>query len=168
NYSVVINNAAGSATSVDATLTVVVPPGNDDFADRIAVSGPTNSLSGNSLGASKEAGEPAHAGFPGGKSVWWSWTAPAGGNVLVTTFGSSFDTLLAVYTGSSVSSLTPITSNDQASGGNQSAVVFSAIFGTTYRIAVDGYAGDAGNISLNINQPTNAPVILTQPATQAA
>jgi uncharacterized delta-60 repeat protein len=167
NYSVVINNAAGSATSADATLTVVVPPANDNFANRIPVSGLTNSVSGSNLGASKEAGEPNHAGNSGGKSVWWSWTAPADGNVSMTTFGSSFDTLLAIYTGPSVSNLTVIASNDQAGGGNQSSVVFGSVAGTTYQIAVDGYLGDAGNISLNINQPTNAPVILTQPANQA-
>ena len=32
NYSVVINNAAGSTPSVNAILTVVLPPANDNFA----------------------------------------------------------------------------------------------------------------------------------------
>ncbi len=167
NYSVVINNAAGSATSVNAVLTVVLPPANDNFANRIAVSGLTNTVTGSNVGASKEAGEPDHAGFPGGKSVWWTWTAPASGNVSVTTFGSTFDTLLAVYTGSSAANLTLVASNDQAGGDDQSAVVFSSVSGTTYQIAVDGHFGDAGVIFLNINQPTNAPVILTQPANLA-
>ena len=29
--------------------------------------------------AHKEPGEPDHAGNPGGRSVWWQWTAPASG-----------------------------------------------------------------------------------------
>ena len=85
----------------------------------------------------------------------------------MTTFGSSFDTLLAIYTGSSVSMLTLIAINDDAGGGNGSSVVFRSVSGTTYQIDVDGYLGAAGNISLNIAQPTNTPVILTQPASQA-
>jgi len=141
----------------------VTPPPNDNFANRIALTGPTNSASGTNVGATKEFGEPAHAGNSGGKSVWWSWTAPASGNVLITTFGSSFDTLLAIYTGPSVSNPILIASNDDAGGGTQSAVVFSAASGTTYQIAVDGYFGDSGTISLNVTQPTNAPVILIQP-----
>ena len=32
---------------------------------------------GSNQNASKEVGEPNHAGDAGGKSVWWSWTAPS-------------------------------------------------------------------------------------------
>src|SRR5439155_15585934 len=90
-----------------------------------------------------------------GKSVWWTWTAPAGGSVTIKTAGSSFDTLLGVYTGTSVSTLTTIASNDD-SGGLQSSVTFNAIAGTTYRIAVDGYNGISGNITLNISQTVSS------------
>ena len=121
---------------------------------------------GTNVGATKEPGEPNHAGNSGGKSVWWSWTAPVSGNVSVTTVGSSFDTLLAVYTGTALSNLTGIASNGQA--GTQSAVVFNSVSGTTYQIAVDGYFGDSGTISLSIIQPTNVPMILIQPTNQTA
>jgi hypothetical protein len=40
--------------------------------------------------------EPDHDGNPGGKSVWWTWVAPANGLVTVSTQGSTFDTVLAV------------------------------------------------------------------------
>jgi hypothetical protein len=46
------------------------------------------------------------AGDAGGKSVWWRWTAPASGPVQVSLSGSAFSTLLAVYTGPTVGSLT--------------------------------------------------------------
>src|SRR5581483_1636061 len=50
---------------------------NDDFADRIRISGASGSIDGTNLGASKEDAEPAHAGNPGGASVWYRWTAAA-------------------------------------------------------------------------------------------
>src|SRR5439155_931840 len=140
--------------SSNAILALFMPPPNDNFANRIALSGFMDSVTATNVGASKELGEPDHAGNSGGKSVWWSWTAPANGNVTVTTFGSSFDTLLAIYTGPSVSNLILLASNDQAGGGSQSSNSFSAVSGMTYQIAVDGYFGAAGNILLNINQAT--------------
>ncbi|NLB54588.1 MAG: hypothetical protein GX811_02265 [Lentisphaerae bacterium] len=106
-------------------------------------------MTGSNVNASKETGEPNHAGHRGGKSVWWQWTASASGPVTINTFGSSFDTLLAVYTGTSVGSLTAIASNDD-SDSLQSQVQFSAVAGTTYRIAVDGWNGASGSITLRV------------------
>ena len=51
--------------------------------------------------------------------------------------GSSFDTLLGVYTGSAVSGLTLVASNDDLSSSTyQSRVTFSAAAGTTYRVVL--------------------------------
>ena len=53
--------------------------------------------------------------------------------------------------GTSVSTLTPVASNDEVSPYNlTSALTFNAVAGTTYRIAVDGYNGLAGNVVLNL------------------
>ena len=52
--------------------------------------------------ATKQAGEPDHAGAPGGQSVWFSWTPPQRRVLLSTCTHESAedpDTLLAVYTG---------------------------------------------------------------------
>jgi hypothetical protein len=128
-------------------------PFNDAFANAIVLRGTSGVTTGNNVNATEEAGEPAHASGPmGGRSVWWVWTAHAGGSVTISTFGSTFDTLLAVYTGNAVNALTHIASNDDAGGGLQSQVTFTAVAGTTYRIAVDGYYGAYGNIKLNWNQ----------------
>ncbi|HUT37086.1 MAG TPA: choice-of-anchor D domain-containing protein, partial [Planctomycetota bacterium] len=123
-------------------------PANDDFANATAVSGTSGQATGTNANATKETGEPNHAGNAGGASVWWRWTAPSGGDATINTFGSDFDTLIAVYTGSSVGALTLVASNDDT-GGLQSQVTFTAVAGTTYRIAVDGYGGDSGGIVLN-------------------
>jgi hypothetical protein len=73
--------------------------------------------------------------------------------VTISTIGSNFDTLLAVYTGTSVSALTEVAS-DHNNGANWiSQVVFTATAGTRYQIAVDGYFGSSGSITLNLTQP---------------
>lgn len=139
------------------------PPANDNFANTHTVAGCNGSLNGTNFGATKEAGEPSHdpAGNPGGSSVWYQWAAPISANVTIDTVGSNFDTLLAVYTGNSVNALgscdpTPgaVCKNDDSGGGLTSSVTFFATAGTTYRIAVDGWAGDVGNFVFNWNQST--------------
>src|SRR5437667_4729521 len=128
-------------------------PPNDAFANGQSLSGSTGSVSGSNVNATKETGEPNHAGNSGGHSVWYRWTAPANTPVTIDTIGSSFDTLLGVYTGSSVSTLTTIASNDDIDGPNQpSRVSFTPVAGTTYQIAVDGWNGDTGTITLNLVQ----------------
>ena len=69
-----------------------------------------------SANATKETGEPDHAGNPGGKSLWYCWTATTNTPVTFDTLSSTFDTLLAVYTGNNVSSLTVVTNSDDIAG----------------------------------------------------
>jgi HYR domain-containing protein len=103
------------------------------------------------LDATKEPGEPDHAGNPGGKSVWWRWVAPRSGPVLLQTSGTSFDSLLAVYTGAELSNLVLVASNDDPSeGGAAAELTFQAQTGTEYRIVVDGFDGGSGTIELRL------------------
>jgi photosystem II stability/assembly factor-like uncharacterized protein len=126
--------------------TTPAPP-NDDFASAQVMTGTTVTRAGDTNeGATKQAGEQSHAGNVGGASIWYRWTPTGSGQVTIDTFGSNFDTLLAVYTGSSVGLLTPIVSNDDT-GGLQSQVSFTATAGTTYQIAVDGYNGGTGALT---------------------
>ena len=52
-----------------SNLTVYVRPPNDNFANRITISGSSATVTGTNSGASKEPGEPNHAGQPGGISL---------------------------------------------------------------------------------------------------
>src|SRR5215468_2668870 len=124
-------------------------PANDVFASAQAISGAAGTTAGSSVGATKELGEPNHAGNPGGSSVWYSWTAPASGTLSFDTAGSTFDTVLAAYTGTSVGALTPLASNDDSGGSLTSRVSFAVAAGTTYKFAVDGYLGDFGSVTVN-------------------
>ena len=58
--------------------------------------------------------------------------------------------MLAVYTGTAVSALTLVASNDNTGGNLTSLVTFQAQAGSTYQIAVDGFGGGSGNILLNV------------------
>jgi subtilisin family serine protease len=131
-------------------LGITVPgPANDNFANRINIPSPAT-VTGSNVGATAETGEPIHAGRTSARnSVWWRFTPSASGSVTINTFGSNFDTVLAVYTGSSVSSLTEVASNDDFNG-LQSQVSFQGTAGTSYAIAVAGFGGAEGNISLTV------------------
>lgn len=119
-------------------------PPNDDLADAQDILGSLGIVDGTTVGATKETGEPDHAGDPGGSSIWYRWTAPASGRVEFATFGSDFDTVLAAYTGSAVNALTEVASNDDANGLPTSEIGFAVVQGTTYSVAIDGAGGDNG------------------------
>jgi hypothetical protein len=126
------------------------PPPNDNFSGAFAFSGSSVSATGTNVNATKETGEPNHGGDAGGKSAWWSWTAPSSGDVVIDTNGSSFDTLLGVYTGSAVNALALVAGDNNSGPNLTSRVSFAAIAGVTYNIAVDGTGGASGNITLNL------------------
>jgi hypothetical protein len=148
-YRIAVDGFVGDTGDIGLHLAAALPPANDDFANTASLgNGTTASVTGTNVDATKEAGEPDHADDPGGASVWYSWTAPSSGQFRVGTCNSEFDTLLAVYTGSPVSGLTEVASNDESPGPNcngqsQSELTLFATSATTYRIAVDGYSEGA-------------------------
>jgi subtilisin family serine protease len=102
-----------------------------------------------STGATREPDEPNHAGVPGGRSIWWKFTAPARGRLTVDTRGSGFDTVLAMYPSGSN---TAVASNDDAGFGSQWSQATCLISeGDTMFIAVDGYGGASGRVTLNVH-----------------
>lgn len=131
----------------------VFPPANDAFAAAQAISGASGSVAGSNVNATKEVGEPNHALNVGGSSIWYSWTAPAGGSVVFDTCTSAFDTTLAAYTGTAVNALSSRASNNDSaacgSGSRQSRISFVATASTTYRIAIDGSFGATGATTLH-------------------
>ncbi len=149
SYSVVVSD--GTATVVSASAKLVVNSVQDAFAQPRVIPGGGGRLLGSTLGATREPGEPFHAGNVGGHSLWFAWTAPASATVTVDTIGSNFDTLLAVYTGTVLTNLTLLAANDDGAGINfNSRLTFAATAGVTYLIAVDGYNGASGGVVLNI------------------
>ena len=158
-YRIAVDGWGGDTGSINVSAQFInsVPPPNDNFADAITLPGSGGSTSGSTVDATKQTGEPNHAGDEGGHSVWWNWTAPGNGTVAFSTAGSNFDTLLGVYTGTAVNALSEIASNDDDVGSLTSRVEFLATAGTTYRVAVDGWAGDVGSVSLSTQFTASAP-----------
>ncbi len=148
-YIAVNSNYWGESGDIILNWRKAVRPENDDFADAITLTGESGQTAGANTDATKETGEPNHVGWSGGKSVWWAWTAPETEYFYFDTHGSSFNTLLGVYTGPDVDSLTEIAGNDD-DGSDSSSLVFQAQSGVRYYIAVDGrWYGESGDIVLN-------------------
>lgn len=130
-----------------------VPP-NDRFINAAILVGSSVLTNANTLSATTEFGEPTQQSSRyGGKSVWYRWVAPRSGPVYLSTEWSEFDTMLGVYLGASITNLIPVAFNDDADGLRTSALVFDAVEGEEYRIAVAGYLGAGGEMVLMLNQP---------------
>ena len=155
-YWVKAKNSAGTSgfSSYNTGFATSSGPANNNFASRLVIPASGGTVSGSNVNATKESGEPFHHNISGGKSVWWTWTPSVSGTAVISTAGSSFDTILAVYTGSSVGALTARASDDDFEGGRTSQVSFSVTLGTAYQIAVDGYNGASGSISLRVTPPS--------------
>jgi len=146
------------------------PPANDNFAAAQIITGCSGSVTGANVAATHEVGEPQH--FPispagpgsGDRSVWYRWQAPVNGTFDITTAGSRYDTVLAIYTGSSFGSFSVVGRSDDVDSTNRtSKVTVAATAGTIYRIAVDGYnndssGGDFGPLTLNWTALTTCSV----------
>ncbi len=164
-YQIAVDGSMGATGSIVLQLALgpaATPPPNDNFANRITITGThLSNVTADNAGATREPDEPFHADALGGKSVWWTWTAPANGGVTLTTAGSVIDTILGVYTGNSLANLVFVAGNDEdplSTAGLESRVTFNATSGTTYQIAIDGYDGDEGFIRLRLDEDSVFPV----------
>ena len=140
---------------------LALPPANNNFSNRTVLSGATLTADGNNYLATTESNEPDPSGN-GTQSgtVWWSWIAPTNGPVSIQTDGSSFETLIDVYTGNTLAGLTCVASNlstvldnstnDPADAGISNRVIFTATAGTQYQIQISGLEF-SGRIHLQVN-----------------
>ncbi len=137
---------------------------NDMFSTPTDISGASGQITGSTVGAKREAGEPNHGSSTGQASIWYRWTAPSTGNLRLTTRGSSFDTLLAAYSGGAIGDLTQLAANDDSEGGLWSTVTIPVTEGTTYRVAIDGWGGRMGSTTLAWSLTEPAPEPTPEPA----
>ncbi len=131
-------------------------PANDDFDNAVVLVGDSATANGTIEGATKQSGEPDHAGVIGGASVWYRWKAPRSGLIRVVV-QSNFATLVGVYTGSAVGSLAEVGS-DSKQVLELTETHFRAVGGGEYWIAVDAAAGGgAGEFTLNLENTSAQP-----------
>ncbi len=148
---------------------VAAPPSNDNFAAAQEIFSPAGAP-GTLVDATAEAGEPDH--FPGLEAlstVWFKWRSPGTGIATFDTCYSDFDSVLAVYTGSTLNALQLQGNNDDSEdpalsctdpGQNDlgSVVRLSVTAGTEYRIAIDTVDVE-GAFHLFIHGPPSTPTI---------
>ena len=157
-----VRDRAGEQSSARLDIyaaTALVLPGNDRFADALPFGPDDPQRTGTTIGATAEAGEPAHAGSDAAHSVWFRYDATDTRTVTIGTCGSEFDTVLAVYRGSSPATLEPVKADDQSgcAGYGASKLSFDAVAGTTYWIALDGAFGESGRYRLALHQQPVVP-----------
>lgn len=148
-----VANANGAVDSRQALVSVdpvsTTTP-HDSFATPRLLTGFSGQAKDQNSQATGEPGEPDH----GGKSVplnslWYQWSAPADGELVVNTEGSNFDTVLAVYQGEQLGSLLLLRADDDSGEGFTSRVVLEVRKDSAYRIVADGYGSRTGEIVLN-------------------
>jgi hypothetical protein len=176
NFSVVaVATDANGHASVAAPARFQVRVGNDDFSDRIALHGLSAALRGYTDGATMELGEP-HGSSPGGRTVWWSWTAPASGPVIVNRRSSAnVPPTVSVYLGDELTNLTLVASSPVLEWPPDHAIefpgfrtedtfVFEAQAGLTYQVVVEDFAGEGGEVVVQLQVPR---AHLTSPSDQS-
>jgi hypothetical protein len=134
NYSALANTDDGSC---------IFLPANDNCATAEAIA-----CGGSSTGSTSNA---TASGFGGsnddGRDIWYSFTG-TGGVITVSLLGSSFDTYLRVY---DACGGTEVAFNDDVSDSElTSAVTFTSVLGTDYKISCGGYQGSAGGVVINL------------------
>jgi hypothetical protein len=146
-----------TAAAVAATLgfcSSAAGMASDSFAGAVDLGPGYPSDFGQNFSLTSEAGEGTHAGNPPSHSGWLKWTpSTANGNTGPVTMQlctlTSFDSVLAVYTGAAVNALTTVAENDDGCGTG-SRLTFNALDGQTYFIVIDGKAGASGNYNLKL------------------
>ncbi|HLH25960.1 MAG TPA: FecR family protein [Chloroflexota bacterium] len=167
-YYVQVGGFNGAFGTLQVHFQPATPPPNDNFANAQAAA--PGQFTASTVAATTEPGEPlvvdaACAPTTGGTlgaTVWYTYTTPIPAQVTIDTFGSDFDTVLAVYTGNALGSLSRVACNDDAQG-TQSQLTFAATPGTTYRVQVGGFGGAVGNLVVNFSQSPGPGVPRVQP-----
>ncbi|MBO7206652.1 MAG: hypothetical protein J6W10_03455 [Kiritimatiellae bacterium] len=137
---------------VDKVVWTPAGPSNDNFVNATRITGKSGAVSGSTVNATCESGEPLPSYKPAAtNTIWWVWTAPVSGKVSFSTEETEFDTVMGVYTGSSVTGLTAISEDDDSGEGLKSLCNFAVVSGVKYYIAVSGYGGSQGTVRLNWN-----------------
>ena len=171
SYRVTVANVAGAVDSVPALVEVNAPFFNfsDNFFGGPIVSSTSEQVRGLNVGATLQPGEPNIFDKRGGRSVWMIYRAPATGIVTFQTRGSTFDTLLGAYQGTSLQNLVEVAGDEDGAGFLTSRISFNVVRDEIYHIVIDGLGGQSGKIllrwDLEVTQE-RLPQIFQQPQSQ--
>ncbi len=126
-------------------------PANDNFSNAKAVSAVPYNEAIDTTAATEKIDDPQVNSScdgkmlaKGQKTVWYKYLAPRTSSVFFDTFGSNYNTYIAVWTGTSPGNLALVGCDDDAGNSLQSQVSFYAQTGITYYVEVAGYSGIQG------------------------
>ena len=141
-YSIeVLAYGSGGGGSLNLSVALLPPP-NDDFTFALAASGLSYSDYENTTGATTAGDDPSFVcgafNGQGSHSVWYDFTPAGNGLLSVDTVGSSYDTVLAVFTGPR-GALSLVACNDDWVGLQSVIANLPVVAGTTYHVAALGY-----------------------------
>ena len=139
-------------------------PANDNMANAFPLTGTNATASGSTIEATHETGEPNHVGGNGQHSVWWKWTAPGTGTVLLNLTNSASGSVAAVYLGKYVNALSVVSSNAAGNLDGTARLRFRTQASESYQIAVDT-TGTPGAVALSLqwSEKDLPPEITSQP-----
>ena len=172
SFELTVSASANNSVPTRTTRTVqtIRRPENDAFANALLLDNETHLTQTNNALATTEPTEPlftddlAH-------TLWFLWQPASSGVARLSTAGSSGDTTLAVFTGTSLDNLSTVATGDDLRGNAKHAeVVFKARENTSYLLQVGSKSETAGKIRLHhpapkVDKPTLLPPkILTRPS----
>ncbi len=124
---------------------IVEPVANDDFDLPLCVGWPDRTYTQQTEGATVALDDPVMSCIDnqqGAVTVWYRFVSPDSGVLHLDTFGSDYDTVLAVYTGDR-GNLFEVDCDDDTQG-LQSALDIPVVAGEAYHVQVAGYPGSSG------------------------
>ncbi len=161
-FSCLVSNIYGALTSSSALLTVLAGPANDRCGGAIPVLAFAYTNVEDTTDATSIGDPTPSCGSGFDRGVWYQYTAPADGVLVVDTHGSSFDTIMALYTGN-CDALAQLGCNDDSDFTLQSSITNSVTAGTTYYMLAGGYSGASGSLVFHLRFTGVPPAIVTQP-----
>ena len=159
-YQLLVDSVPGTLGVARFAVEFVPRPANDDFENRIVVSGSSFTAEGHTAGATLAPGE-ALAPYPltNAPVVWWSWIAPGEGPVSLAMTALANNPRVSVWRGNSLESLQRVVEPPPNAFGGY--VQFYAEAGARYELAVATFdtpevshslAPKPGSYQLDLNQ----------------
>jgi len=135
----------GPTPDVNAQLRFYPPPPNDNFSNRLTLTGSSVDFEGYTISATREPDEPDHIWNGASHTIWWTWTAPDRGNVVLSLTTGTY-VYYRVYTGDTLASLQPVSPPRSSA----MPITFETLPNTAYQIVLvgdyDGEERDGGHL----------------------
>jgi hypothetical protein len=128
-------------------------PPNDNFANAIVLAGNSGTVSGTTVGATRETGEGNQGGL-NGRTVWYRWTPTTSGAVTFTLTSTAFAPFVNIFPGTVLADLGP--GNVGGNHSSPSVATMQVTAGTIYHIAVVDAGPVAGTFTLAYAGPATA------------